>query len=54
MNTQDSILLLCGPDNFTRLIDYPDEGPCAWKLDGVVSRKKQLLPYLTTLVGRVV
>ena len=54
VNTQNSILLLCGPDNFTRLIDYPDEGPCAWKLDGVVSRKKQLLPYLTTLIGRVV
>ena len=54
VNTQNSVLLLCGPDNFTRLIDYPDEGPCAWKLDGVVSRKKQLLPYLTTLVGRVV
>ena len=54
VNTQNSILLLCGPDNFTRLIDFPDEGPGAWKLDGVVSRKKQLLPYLTTLLGRVV
>ena len=54
VNTQNSILLLCGPDNFTRLIDFPDEEPGAWKLDGVVSRKKQLLPYLTTLLGRVV
>lgn len=54
VNTQNSVLLLCGPDNFTRLIDFPDEGPGAWKLDGVVSRKKQLLPYLTTLLGRVV
>ena len=54
VNTQNSILLLCGPASFTRLIDYPDEGPGAWKLDGVVSRKKQLLPYLTTLVGHVV
>lgn len=54
VNTQNSVLLLCGPDNFTRLIDFPDEGSGAWKLDGVVSRKKQLLPYLTTLLGRVV
>ncbi len=54
VNTQNSVLLLCGPDSFTRLIDFPDEGPGAWKLDGVVSRKKQLLPYLTTLLGRVV
>lgn len=54
VNTQNSILLLAGPENFTRLIDFPDEGHCAWKLDGIVSRKKQLLPYLTTLVGRVV
>ena len=54
VNTQNSILLLCGPDHFTRLIDFPDEGPHAWKLDGVVSRKKQLLPYLTTILGRMV
>ena len=54
VNTQNSILLLCGPENFTRLIDFPDEGPGAWKLDEVVSRKKQLLPYLTTLLARVV
>jgi len=54
VNSQNSILLLCGTNNFTRLIDFPDEAPCTWKLDGVVSRKKQLLPYLTGLVARVV
>ncbi|MFZ4775669.1 MAG: putative manganese-dependent inorganic diphosphatase [Terrimicrobiaceae bacterium] len=54
VNTQNSVLLLCGPDNFTRLIDFPDDGPCTWILDGVVSRKKQLLPYLANLIGRVV
>jgi manganese-dependent inorganic pyrophosphatase len=54
VNTQNSLLLLCGPDSFTRLIDFPDEGPCAWRLDGVVSRKKQLLPYLSGLLARVV
>ena len=54
VNSQNSILLLRGPDNFTRLIDFPDEGAFAWKLDGVVSRKKQLLPYLSSLIARVV
>lgn len=54
VNTQNSILLLAGPENFTRLVDFPDDGPGAWKLDGVVSRKKQLLPYLTSLIARVV
>ena len=52
VNTQNSILLVRGSESFTRLIDFPDEGPWAWKLDGVVSRKKQLLPYLTGLLAR--
>ncbi len=30
--------------SFTRLIDYPEAGEHGWRLDGVVSRKKQLLP----------
>ncbi len=52
VNTQNSILLICGAVSFTRLIDYPEAGEGAWKLDGVVSRKKQLLPYLSGLVAR--
>lgn len=52
VNTQNSILLLRGPENFVRLIDFPEDGWGGWKLDGVVSRKKQLLPYLASLVGR--
>lgn len=52
VNTQDSILLVCGEKWFTKLIDYPEAGEGAWKLDGVVSRKKQLLPYLTGLLAR--
>jgi len=53
VNTQNSILLVCGPESFTRLIDFPDDGPGAWVLEGVVSRKKQLLPYLSSLVSRM-
>jgi len=52
VNTQNSILLACGAASFLRLIDYPEAGDGAWKLDGVVSRKKQLLPYLTGLLAR--
>lgn len=52
VNTQNSILLVQGAKSFTKLIDYPEQGDGAWKLDGVVSRKKQLLPYLAGLLGR--
>ncbi len=52
VNTQNSILLVRGTSSFTRLIDYPEAGEGAWKLDGVVSRKKQLLPYLAGLLAR--
>jgi len=54
VNTQNSILLVCGDAAFTKLIDFPDAGEGAWRLDGVVSRKKQLLPYLTGLLARLV
>lgn len=54
VNTQNSILLVRGSDSFTRLINFPEAGAHAWHLDGVVSRKKQLLPYLTGLLARVV
>lgn len=52
INTQDSILLVRGSSSLTRLIDYPETGDHMWKLAGVVSRKKQLLPYLSNLVAR--
>jgi manganese-dependent inorganic pyrophosphatase len=53
INTQNSILLVRGEPSFMRLIDYPEAGEYGWKLDGVVSRKKQLLPYLTGLLARL-
>ena len=46
INTQNSVLLVSGSEEFRRQIDYPAAGPGLWQLDGVVSRKKQLLPYL--------
>ena len=53
INTQNSILLVRGDPSFTRLIDYPEAGEFGWRLDGVVSRKKQLLPYITGLLARL-
>ena len=46
INDQTSLLLLHGAPEFLATIDYPQKQPHIWELAGVVSRKKQLLPYL--------
>ncbi|MEP6974060.1 MAG: putative manganese-dependent inorganic diphosphatase [Spartobacteria bacterium] len=46
INTQTSLLLCFGAPEFLHRIDFPARGPHMWELAGVVSRKKQLLPYL--------
>ncbi len=46
INTQDSLLLVSGPPELLAQINFPARGPQLWELAGVVSRKKQLLPYL--------
>jgi manganese-dependent inorganic pyrophosphatase len=53
INTQNSLLLVCGSDSFLREVDFPQRGPHMWELEGVVSRKKQLLPYLLRCVERM-
>ena len=53
INTQASILLCCGAPEFLHRIDFPALGPNMWELAGVVSRKKQLLPYLLQCLGAV-
>jgi manganese-dependent inorganic pyrophosphatase len=44
---QSSLLLVVGDDKFIKRIDYPRREPGIYELRDVVSRKKQLLPYLT-------
>jgi manganese-dependent inorganic pyrophosphatase len=44
---QSSLLLLAGAKSLQDQIDYPEPEPGLYELAGVVSRKKQLLPYLT-------
>jgi manganese-dependent inorganic pyrophosphatase len=53
INTQNSLLLARGTARFLERIDYPEAGPFVWELQGVVSRKKQLLPYLLGCIGRM-
>jgi manganese-dependent inorganic pyrophosphatase len=54
ITTQSSMLLLRGDERFLAQIDYPvAHAPFIWQLDGVVSRKKQLLPYLIDRLGKL-
>ena len=44
---QTSLLLVAGDPRFRAQIHYPEVEPGIFQMDGIVSRKKQLLPYLT-------
>jgi manganese-dependent inorganic pyrophosphatase len=45
--SNSSLLIVAGPESFLKQIDYPMVQEGVFELAGVVSRKKQLLPYLT-------
>ena len=53
INAQNSYLLVEGNSDFCKTINYPEHSDRVWFLEGVVSRKKQLLPYLTECLARV-
>lgn len=53
ITTQSSLLLIAGHERFQAQITYPQVSPNIWQLDGVVSRKKQLLPYLIDCLGKM-
>ena len=44
---QSSMLLVVGDEKFIKRINYPRREPGIYELRDVVSRKKQLLPFLT-------
>jgi manganese-dependent inorganic pyrophosphatase len=50
---QDSLLLVAGDRGFLDLVDYPEVEAGIYEMADVVSRKKQLLPYLTHCLQRV-
>jgi manganese-dependent inorganic pyrophosphatase len=53
INTQSSLLLLAADKRFIETISYPRVEPGIFELRGVVSRKKQLLPFLTHCLQQV-
>ena len=53
VNTQNSLLLVCGAPGFLARITFPSHRPHVWELAGIVSRKKQLLPYLLQCLSAV-
>lgn len=53
INKQNSYLLVEGDADFSRTIHYPEKSDRVWFLEGVVSRKKQLLPFLSECVAAV-
>jgi manganese-dependent inorganic pyrophosphatase len=48
-----SVLLIAGDERVAAAIDYPERSPQVFDMPGVVSRKKQLFPYLSTLVSKL-
>jgi len=51
INTQDSLLVVSGNDELKSQINYPQNGQNnIYELSGIVSRKKQLIPYISTLL----
>ncbi|MDA1275954.1 MAG: putative manganese-dependent inorganic diphosphatase [Verrucomicrobia bacterium] len=49
---QKSLLVVAGPEHFLRLMGYPEIESGIFELKEVVSRKKQLLPYLSHTLRR--
>jgi manganese-dependent inorganic pyrophosphatase len=52
ISLNNSLLLVAGNERVIEAIDYPRLDRHLFQLDAVVSRKKQLLPHLTRLLGR--
>ena len=53
INTQNSLLLASGAPEFLSRINFPIRSQQVWELSGIVSRKKQLLPYLLQCLAGV-
>jgi manganese-dependent inorganic pyrophosphatase len=49
----DSLLLVEAPQKIRKLISYPKKDADLFNLQGVVSRKKQLFPYISSLLAEI-
>jgi len=54
ISRHDSVLLTAGDPKLIAAIEYPQLKPHVFELKGVVSRKKQLFPYLSRVVSKIV
>jgi len=53
VNTQNSLLLISAPVEFLDTITYPRRAANLFELNNVVSRKKQLVPYLLDCLHKI-
>jgi len=53
VNTQNSLLLISAPAEFLETMTYPRLSPYLFELHSVVSRKKQLVPYLLDCLHKI-
>ena len=54
INRQDSLLVICGDPSVSQNIKYPStDADHIFYLKNIVSRKKQLIPYLTSLIKSI-
>jgi manganese-dependent inorganic pyrophosphatase len=53
VNTQNSLLLISAPPEFLATITYPYTAANLFELNNVVSRKKQLVPYLLDRLHKI-
>jgi len=53
VTNQQSLLLVAGKKEFIAKIHYPEPEPGVFDIGNIVSRKKQLLPYLTHCLQRM-
>jgi manganese-dependent inorganic pyrophosphatase len=53
VNSQSSLLLMAGDARLISGLDYPRIEPGMYELKDIVSRKKQLLPYLTHCLAQL-
>jgi manganese-dependent inorganic pyrophosphatase len=53
VNTQNSLLLISAPLEFLATITYPNRAANLFELKNVVSRKKQLVPYLLDRLHKI-
>ena len=51
INSHDSLLVVAGNDELKASINYPQRVQSnIYELSGIVSRKKQLIPYISSLL----